>query len=369
MPANVRRSRGFTLIELLVVIAIIAVLIALLLPAVQAAREAARRAQCTNNLKQIGLATMNFESTNTQLPPGWGPMPQDGGTGRASVLAQILPFMEGSNAYSAFNFFFTMNTVSTTAANFTAQIQIVNSFVCPSDPSTTKFTSSGASVGYANYFASLGGTASALYGGTGVKGEEPNSSTIGVFVCSLNETAAKTLADGKTFNPEYFKVTSKITIASITDGTSNTAMFSETKRSLLTVSTPKDPSSVSVINQGASFNNYNYLAVQVPCNSGSSYYTTFDYRGQEYYRNLGATSLYTHTIAPNFKGNDCGNYAGDAIWNFIQTHIAARSFHPGGVNVVFCDGSVHFIKDTINPTTWYAIGTKAGGEVISADQY
>jgi prepilin-type N-terminal cleavage/methylation domain-containing protein/prepilin-type processing-associated H-X9-DG protein len=366
MLANVRARRGFTLIELLVVIAIIAVLIALLLPAVQAAREAARRAQCTNNLKQMALATLNFESTNGQLPPGWGPMPQDGGTGRASVSAQILPFLEGSNAYSAFNFYYTMNNAAVPPAagsqNYTAQTQIVNSFVCPSDSSTTKYNGY---LGYSNYFASLGGTASALYGGTTIAGEETNTNVVGVFVCSLNETAPATLNGA--FNPAYYQVTSKVTIASIIDGTSNTAMFSETKRSPLTAKNLTDPNTINVINQGANFNNYSYTAMLPACATAS--YTEFFYRGQEYYRNFGPTSLYTHTITPNYKGFDCGNYAGDKIWNFVQNHIAARSFHSGGVNAAFCDGSVHFIKDSINATTWYALGTKGGGEVISSDQY
>jgi prepilin-type N-terminal cleavage/methylation domain-containing protein/prepilin-type processing-associated H-X9-DG protein len=371
MPAPVRSRRGFTLIELLVVIAIIAVLIALLLPAVQAAREAARRAQCTNNLKQMALATLNFESTYGTLPPGWGPMPQDGGTGRASVQAQILPYLENSNAYSAFNFYFTMNNAAAPPAggssNYTAQTQIVNTFTCPSDPAATKFSGY---LGYSNYFASLGGSASALYGGP-TNGEETNTNTLGVFNCSLNETASPKLADG-TFNPEFHKVTSKVTIASITDGTSNTAMYSETRRSNLSASNKTDPNSVNVVNQGTGFNNNNYMATLPGC--GTASYTSFYYRGLQYYRNFGVTSLYTHTITPNYKGFDCGNYASAAAvngiaWNFIQTHVAARSYHPGGVNASFCDGSVKFIKDTVNPSTWFALGTKAGGEVISADQY
>src|SRR6201995_1292389 len=107
-----RKVRGFTLIELLVVIAIIGVLIALLLPAVQSAREAARRAQCTNNLKQLGLAAANFEAANETYPPGYGPFPVTAITTctgsplsacRINVLGQLLPYMEQSQLYSAFN--------------------------------------------------------------------------------------------------------------------------------------------------------------------------------------------------------------------------------------------------------------------------
>src|SRR4051812_6887732 len=117
--------RAFTLIELLVVIAIIAVLIALLLPAVQSAREAARRAQCTNNLKQMALAQLNFESTYSHLIPGYGPVPADGGAGRAGILPQILPFLEQSQMFNAFNLARDMNLTGPTSANNTAQTQIV----------------------------------------------------------------------------------------------------------------------------------------------------------------------------------------------------------------------------------------------------
>src|SRR5262249_14595372 len=152
--------RAFTLIELLVVIAIIAVLIALLLPAVQAAREAARRAQCTNNLKQMALATVNFENTNSNLPPMYGPWPNaDAGTSRPSIQAMILSFMEQAAMYNAFNFDI---DVTANKGNQTAQTQIVAGYVCPSDPEQTRLVggASALPLGFNNYMASTGATAS-----------------------------------------------------------------------------------------------------------------------------------------------------------------------------------------------------------------
>jgi prepilin-type N-terminal cleavage/methylation domain-containing protein/prepilin-type processing-associated H-X9-DG protein len=364
------RSRGFTLIELLVVIAIIAVLIALLLPAVQAAREAARRAQCVNNLKQMGLALANFESTNGGYIPGYGPAfdptTASGTCGsRPNVLAQILPFIEASATYNAFNFHWCLSNYATSSANYTSQTQIVATFNCPSDPNNTKMDN----VGYANYVASLGGTAAQQAGSASY--QEPNTNVLGIFNVLLDSGQQQYLnppTNTQVNFPNYLRGI-PVTVAAVTDGTSNTAAFSETMKShASTASTvggyiggimTNDNLQAYVISGGT-----NYVAPQCSY-SGSGYYTRIVYRGQEYYRNLPFTGYYNHTLTPNSQWFDCGINGA----NFTQAHLAARSYHSGGVNVGFADGSVRFIKNSIGPVSWLALGTRAGGEVLSADSY
>jgi prepilin-type processing-associated H-X9-DG protein len=348
------------LIELLVVIAIIAVLIALLLPAVQSAREAARRSQCTNNLKQMVLATVNFENTNSNLPPGYGPVPIDGGAGRAGVLPQILPFLEQAAMYNAFNLQRDMNAFGPTAPNNTAQTQLVSGYICPSDPAQERITANGVFLGYANYCASLGATAS-QESGTSFAFQEPVLARLGVFnFPELNRTAPQWLDAAKTqFNPEYRKAV-PVKLASITDGLSNTTMFSETKRSHSTTGLtadlqPTDPLNVQIL---PAINNFTPDAA---CLAPAA--SRIVYRGQQYYRNLVETGYYNHTTPPNHKNFDCGSSS------FVNAHLAARSYHPGGVNVGFCDGSVHFIKDSTNLASWQALGSRAGAEVLSSDSY
>ncbi|WP_165071267.1 DUF1559 family PulG-like putative transporter [Paludisphaera rhizosphaerae] len=348
--------RGFTLIELLVVIAIIAVLIALLLPAVQAAREAARRAQCVNNLKQIGLAVHNFENANTKFPDGQGPVPKVSGALtaayiRGSILTLILPYMEQASLYGAFNLDLDVHTYP---ENETARCQQIASFVCPSDMTANKMTgSSGQPYGSNSYYGCIGATAAQLFNTPAVGTAETNTILLGIFNITFNLTGSIAT------NPDFRKVTSTVTIASITDGTSNTAMFSETKRS-------SQPSTTTQImakdmahrSQGWTTTAGNYAP---PSDCDTSTYLPLNYRGLQYHRALQAMSTYAHTVPPNYKGFDCLDSAAGA------SHIAARSNHSGGVCVLNADGSVRFVKDSISLPTWMAVGTRAGGEVISAD--
>jgi prepilin-type N-terminal cleavage/methylation domain-containing protein/prepilin-type processing-associated H-X9-DG protein len=366
-----RRSRGFTLIELLVVIAIIAVLIALLLPAVQAAREAARRAQCVNNLKQMGLAALNFESTYTTLPPNWGPYPYNtaGGGSRVNFLAVMMPFIEQGALYNAWNLTVDSNGGGSLEVNETARITQVSAYLCPSDPGGGYCGDVGGSnipCGQTNYFASIGNTAGQFYS-TGVTYQETNSAVIGLFNVQYDMSQPQYLGTGTTNpNPLYQQLLA-CKLASILDGTSNTAMFAETIRSNYPAaqSSANWPSLATAsylypIQNGGTMN----PPYQVPpavCLSVTS--RLIGYRGLEYYRFIVECTNYCHALVPNAKTPDCGDSS------ISVAFMAARSWHNGGVNCGFADGSVRFIKNAINPNTWRALGSKAGSEVVDASSY
>ncbi|MFO0811080.1 MAG: DUF1559 domain-containing protein [Gemmataceae bacterium] len=366
------RSRvrvGFTLIELLVVIAIIAVLIGLLLPAVQKVREAAARAKCQNNMKQIGLACHNYESTNGYLPAGQGDPPVNGGDA-PSLLAVILSYMEQANLYNQFDL---TSNVNNSVSNWNARTQEVPSYICPSDPQVgyldplrlstppTGITSNGIT-GRSNYLGNIGTTAET---------RSSDLNRVGIFNF--------TIIGGKT---------RRIRITDVADGTSNTGMISETKRSTVgggcgpvgntdyynadniyllpatddgwSVTTPMVGSQITVTDPGAVIVGSTYH-----CNAWNYGPTNrITYRGCEYYRGLPEMTIYTHTVPPNYKGYDCGE-----LTSFTAAHVAARSYHSGGVNLCLSDGSVRFIRDSIAFATWQAMGTRSAGDLLDGSQY
>ncbi|WP_435019841.1 DUF1559 domain-containing protein [Tundrisphaera sp. TA3] len=330
-----KSRRGFTLIELLVVIAIIAVLIALLLPAVQAAREAARRAQCVNNLKQVGLATHNYVGVTNTLPPG------KQGCCFGTWQTFLLPYLEQGSMANAYNYMGNQATEGTTdsgrtlryagAANLTAAANRISSLTCPSDSPKAPISSAIGSVTYEikshNYVANFGSSAytqpTAPYNGVAFLGAPFMNVSAGTL-----PPAAPT---GKTFS-----------FADITDGTSNTLMYAE-------------------VIQGE---------------KGGTPVKT-DLRGYTWW---GDAAGFTAYLAPNSPQPDvlgagyCANGVGSNPPCVEQATplllaSASRSRHPGGVNAAMVDGSVKFFKNTVALSVWRALASTQGGEIISADAF
>ena len=340
-----RKRSGFTLIELLVVIAIIAILIGLLLPAVQKVREAAARLKCSNNLKQVGLAAHNFESAYQNLPPGEWTRSTDGGTSRPSLSAVILAYVEQANKFNQFNFAFDVHTGT---VNFPAQEQDVPIFLCPSDSSSAQMTNAnGNTVGRTNYFGNIGAIADSRNQG---------DAKAGIFFVKVPTVAGETPKGA--------------TISSITDGTSNTAMFAEVMRSQQPNSATIDYTT-NVQSGDISVAPGLYDGRAVTGCVGGSVAKRIGYVGLQYHRGgINHQSFYTHTLPINWNKNTNNSATqkytcGDA--SFRRAHIAASSYHTGGANVCLADGSVRFVRDSVDFTVWQNAGTRAGGEVVTLD--
>jgi prepilin-type N-terminal cleavage/methylation domain-containing protein/prepilin-type processing-associated H-X9-DG protein len=338
--------RGFTLIELLVVIAIIAVLIALLLPAVQAAREAARRAQCLNNLKQLGLAINNYESSLGALPMTMAMQ----GTGNAvvydtgwSAQARILPYLEGNPLFNAAN----IGVFKEDPSNSTVIMLTVAAFICPSEIKPAPSTHDYGVAGVINY--GVCGGDWFVWGG---------------FNGPYNRQAFGPLRSRK--------------LAEFTDGLSNTLFAAEVKAyqaasncrftTLPSVNDPNnipsplaDPFTVAPEYDNGACITQNQYEFHTEWSDGHVHAAGFTTAWVPNKSIIGRVTYPGMDLDLNGMNEENGGPTFAAI--------NARSYHPGGVNALFGDGSVRFIKNAINGLTWRALGTVAGGEVVGSDSY
>ncbi len=352
--------QGFTLIEVLVVISIIGVLVALLLPAVQSAREAGRRAQCSNNLKQIGLAMSTYENTHGVFPPGRINTYVSGNGHCWGAYSQLMPQLEMQTLFNAMNFCMNPDpdyTTTSAAVNQTAAVTVVSTLLCPTDAGPSLVPVGGGNYAGHNYLLNVG---------TG-------------YSVIQRPAAPLTVPNG------LFYENSAVSMAMITDGSSQTVAISETTRSRAGAPTgfngltvlAHDPLAGFVITgnntagHGPPIVSDADYAIQCLVSKPPGFQAT---RGIKWLYGAPGHSMYNHRRPPNDARSDCrgGLPHSDksrADWQNLTLNITARSGHSGGAQSLFCDGHVQFVKNTVNSATWQGLGSRNGQEIVSAADF
>jgi prepilin-type N-terminal cleavage/methylation domain-containing protein len=366
------RRRAFTLVELLVVMAIISVLIGLLMPAVNSAREAGRRTSCSNNTRQVALATLNFQSAYDYFPPSrtlafldanGNPLPNATGATKAAsggawgTFARILPFMEEGTLYKTIDFAHANGSQLLPGSTVPLEEVRIGSYICPSEQNDILSANNASYI--ANYAVNMGTWF--MY--------DPltNTGGNGAFYCNA-----------------------QLKPGSFSDGLSKTLMISEVKAftSAVTGTTytnanmPAMPTTPVPYIDGTSVTGAQQVAGLLP--SGAPGTAPFTKLGPQLQQNEGhvewgsGRSLevgFTTTFTPNtvVPFTDSNDITYDIDWNNATEGsltaptfgpITARSYHVNGVNSAYMDGSVHFVANQVDWATWQSLSTRAGGEII-----
>jgi prepilin-type N-terminal cleavage/methylation domain-containing protein len=343
------QGRAFSLIELLVVTAIIATLLSMLLPAYQAGRESARRLQCSNNLKNLGIALQLYHSAFEMFPSGRVRLRADGQGRCFSTYTQILPYLEQARMFNEINFHANADDEESgepdAGPNATVRHRTFNILWCPSDPERMVWGQRGPT----NYLVNTGTTYP--ISGLGTSGD---------------------LIDGLFFD------NSAVRVAQITDGTSETIAISETVRS-------ENGSANPIMWDGLS-QTKGFVLTRSESNEGGPELIRYneqctgeglhllDLRGSSWVLGAPAVTMYNHDRTPNDRGVDCVGGAiqprarVDAL-DASSLSVSARSRHPGGVMALSVDGAARFFKSSVAVATWRALGSRNGGEAPSGDDY